>query len=88
MGKTIRCKYMCHAVRKAKNPYQGGDEAKTPFLYSAEFSPVCGGSKENEQFYKWTPSGKLEVGVYKEDAFEPGKEYYIDITLAEAAEQK
>ena len=46
-------------------------------------SPVTSGSPENEQFFKWTPSGRLEMGTINPDAikqFEPGKEFYIDFT--------
>ena len=47
--------------------------------------PVTSGSKENETFWKYTPSGKLEMSIKGSAAalFEVGKEYYIDFTLAE-----
>ena len=47
--------------------------------------PVASGSAENEQFYKYTPSGKLELSTINADAigqFELGKEFYIDISPA------
>ena len=47
---------------------------------------VYSGSEENKQFFKWTPSGNLVFGTINEDAlamFEPGKEYYLDITPCE-----
>lgn len=46
-------------------------------------NPVMTGSKENEDFYKWTPSGKIEMGTLNEKSagvFEIGKEFYIDFT--------
>jgi len=39
-------------------------------------------SDENKSFFAATPSGKLELGQFLEDAFEPGKQYYVDISLA------
>jgi hypothetical protein len=49
-------------------------------------SPVTTGSKENEQFYKWTPGGKIELTTVNKDAgeqFKPGVEFYVDFTPAE-----
>lgn len=45
--------------------------------------PVIDGSPENESFYKWTPSGKIDLACVNPDAtnqFEVGKEYYVDFT--------
>jgi hypothetical protein len=38
---------------------------------------------ENSQFFKWTPSGTVNMGVVNASAaaqFEVGKEYYVDFT--------
>ncbi len=70
-----RCKFQCQSVRKFKS--QG------KFLYEAEFYAVTGDSEENKKFFEWTPSGNLKVGVYKEDIFQPGKNYYLDIHEAD-----
>lgn len=75
---TIRCKFKCTEVTKREG--WGG----SPFLYSAAFTPVTSGSDENKKFWEATPSGLLSVGTVKESAFEVGKEYYLDITAAEA----
>jgi hypothetical protein len=50
--------------------------------FTANFYPVTGGSKENEEFFKWTPGGQLQLSVLKSQYFEAGKEYYIDIEAA------
>lgn len=44
--------------------------------------PVTSGSEENKTFWKYTPSGKLEMSVLKEvgDMFEIGQEFYLDFT--------
>ena len=44
---------------------------------------------ENSQFSKFTPSGTLEFNLSSDapvaaDAFEVGKSYFVDFTLAEA----
>ena len=48
--------------------------------------PVTSGSAENEQFFKWTPSGSLDMGTVNPEAlkqFIPGKECYVDFTPIE-----
>jgi len=59
-----------------------GYQKEPKFIYTYEFSAVYSGSAENERFFAYTPSGQLNVGAFKDDLFEPGKEYYIDITAA------
>lgn len=51
-----------------------------------KLSVVATGSKENEEFFKYTPSVTIEMGVVNSEAakqFKVGKEYYIDISLVE-----
>jgi hypothetical protein len=48
-------------------------------------TPVISGSPENESFFKWTPSGMLELGTVNKavmDQLELGAEMYIDISPA------
>lgn len=75
---ATRCKFQCQSVRKYKhyNP-------DPPYVYEAEFSAVTSGSDENKSFFASTPSGKLNVSTYRDDVFQPGKSYYIDISEAE-----
>jgi hypothetical protein len=50
-----------------------------------KLSPVMDGSAENKEFYKYSPSGAIELGTVNEAAaamFEVGKEYYVDFTQA------
>ena len=74
----VRCKYRCYEVTKKAH----WDKAKG-FLYTAKFSAVMDDSPENKRFFEATPCGSFEVGTYKQDWFEVGKEYYIDLTPAE-----
>lgn len=70
----VRCKFKC--IDKVE--MEDG-------LARVEMEPVFSGSKENEEFFKYTPCGRLEVGTINAEAakqFEVGKEYYIDISPA------
>jgi hypothetical protein len=46
---------------------------------------VTDGSPENKAFWEATPSGELSVSTVKQDVFEVGTEYYLDITAAAKA---
>lgn len=53
--------------------------------FSLTFEPVTSGSKENDEFFKWTPWGKVEMGTVNADAakaFVVGTDYYLDFTPA------
>jgi hypothetical protein len=71
----LRAKFRCDEVTKTKS-----NDGK--FLYTAKFSAVHSGSDENKNFFEYTPYGNLQLGTYKEDYFEPGKEYYLDFIEA------
>lgn len=64
----------------SKTEYHGtGDTVQVSMM------AVTSGSPENELFWKYTPSGKVEMQIKKEVAnlFEIGKAYYLDFTPAE-----
>ena len=72
---NTRCKFKCNSVTE----HEGGNK-------SAELVPVVSGSEENKNFWKYTPSGKLELTWLNPNVeFKPGQEYYLDITPANAA---
>ncbi len=75
--RMTRCKFHCASV--TKTAYRQPNEPDT-VLYTAEFYAVTDGSEENKKFFAWTPSGSLKVGTYREDLFQPGRDYYVDIT--------
>jgi hypothetical protein len=52
-----------------------------PFIYNYKFSAVTSGSDENKTFWKWTPSGGIELSSIRDELFEVGKEYYVDFSL-------
>lgn len=70
----MRCKFNCS--RKQINK----DDA------TLIFSAVVDGSPENKEFFKYTPSGTLQVHTINlavAERFETGKAYYIDLSPAE-----
>jgi hypothetical protein len=78
MPDAIRAKFYVNSVTQ----HSGGVE-------EAHLSPVTSGSEENKSFSRWTPSGKLDMQITNPGAqgfFQPGKEYYLDITPAESAQ--
>ena len=70
---TVRAKFTCNGVTRTAH----WDKAKAPFLYQSTFTPVIGGSKENDSFFASTPLGEIKMGGVGEDFFEPGAEYYV-----------
>jgi hypothetical protein len=77
MLKTVRCKFICEAVEKRAAWNKPG-----VFVYTAKFGAVSDNSPENKEFFDATPCGRLEIGTYKDDLFEPGKTYFLDISIA------
>lgn len=73
----VRAKFYCAAVNDEPTFKQ-----KTVVFY-----PVTDGSEENKSFAKATPGGNLQLIISYEtpavDAFEAGKQYYLDITPVE-----
>lgn len=49
----------------------------------SSFEPVVSGSAENDEFFKYTPGGEINLFVVNPDVvFKEGKEYYVDFTEA------
>jgi hypothetical protein len=66
--------------------------AKTEYVdgWRVELMAVTKTSPENEAFWKYTPSGKVEMTIRKEagDLFKVGQEYYVDFTPAVVAQSE
>ncbi|AST70092.1 hypothetical protein BFG07_16310 [Kosakonia cowanii] len=72
---AVRAKFKCVSLQKSP------DNSSAVVTLGA----VTTGSKENESWSKYTPSGQLQMVVSNPDAFsqfEQSKEYYIDIQPA------
>lgn len=73
---TVRAKFRVNSITQ----YEAGSSKVT-------LTPVTSGSPENELFYKWTPSGTIELSTLNESAaaqFKVGTEMYVDFTRASA----
>ncbi len=81
----VRIKVVITDKNETFNGKAGDGSISKGFAIKAR--PVTNGSKENEQFFKWTPGGEISLGTVNENAaaaLEVGKEYYVDFHLAEA----
>ncbi len=75
MGSKTICKFVC-----ISKTIRGAGENQTNQF---EFTPVTGDSPANKEFWKWTPSGKLEFQCLNPQVeFAVGAEYMIEITPA------
>ena len=71
---SVRAKFRCVSITLS----EGG-------LKTVTLQPVTSGSDENKEFFKWTPSGQISLGVLNPAAssqFELGAEYLVDFTKA------
>lgn len=74
---TVRAKFTCTSKEHDTNDPSHGQ---------VKLEAVTSGSSENEGFFSFTPWGIITLGTVNPTAFaqfEPGKEYYIDFTLAD-----
>lgn len=72
----VRAKFECTNVSR------GVDSS------SITLCPVVGGSKENAEFYRWTPGGSISIEIVRHETaqhFVPGKQYYVDFTEVKEA---
>ena len=70
----VRAKFRCES-----NSVQGDSGSQITLRAVYDSNPAS----ENGQFFKWTPSGEIRMGVVNPAAaeqFAEGKEYYVDFT--------
>jgi hypothetical protein len=75
----VRAKFYVSTLTKQKMGQQG--EIGTV----VKLNSVLSGSDENKEFYRYTPSGTIELGTLNETAaaqFTIGQEFYVDFTAA------
>lgn len=78
---SVRAKFRVYGVTQRET----GENAQ----FDVELVAVSSGSEENKQFWKWTPTGNIKLTTINAEAakqLEPGKEFYVDFTPAEAKE--
>jgi hypothetical protein len=74
----VRCKFR---VSSYETFLDRGEE-----LRRIKLQVVVDGSDENKQFFRWTPSGTIEIGTLNHKAWEQfplGAEMYVDFTPVE-----
>lgn len=72
---AVRAKFKCVA----------NEASDTEGCRNIRLDAVMSGSPENEQFFRFTPSGQLTLAVVNPAAAEQllvGQEYYLDLTPA------
>lgn len=72
--KTVRIKMQCTAITNKEEGITNNE---------AVFHAVTEDTVEDKSFFEATPNAYFTVAVLKEQHFEVGKKYYMDITLAE-----
>ena len=58
-------------------------------MFKITLIPVTYGSPENNQFYKWTPGGKIElqtINAQAADQFVVGEAYYVYFERSESVD--
>ena len=79
----LRAKFRVDEIDGSNEVIEGADELQG---FSVKMSAVTGGSEENMDFNKYTPSGSFEMYVDNpkaKDFFIEGEEYYLDFTPAD-----
>jgi hypothetical protein len=80
---TVRAKFYVSEVKESL--YQSQNSGT---LTTIKLMPVVSGSEENKQFYRWSPSGSIDLGTVNPavvEQFHIGDEFYIDFTPAKVA---
>ena len=81
---TVRAKFYVTEVKQSRNHW-GGNEGE--LLTTIKLAPVNGLSEENKQFFRWTPTGSIDLGTVNPAVVEQmhiGDEFYVDFTPAKA----
>jgi hypothetical protein len=83
----VRAKFRCVKVSEELGwgTRADGTTGEVPSK-SVRLVPVMGGSAENEAFFRYIPSGAIDLGILNvraAEAFVIGKEYYVDFTAVE-----
>ena len=81
---SVRAKFYVSEVKQSRYASQGGG-----ILTTVKLLPVIGDSEENKAFFRWTPSGAIDLGTINPavvEQFHIGDEFYVDFTSAKPSE--
>ncbi len=87
MPETTRCKFRCSGREETRGTVWDveGKSCGEGTLYEFKFSVVATGSEENRRFFASTPWGECVLKVVRDrESFQIGREYYFDISPADA----
>jgi hypothetical protein len=90
---NVRAKFKCDRIERIQaNVPKVGDDGKVAYVpgevRTVTLSPVYGGgdpNHENTKFWQASPSGSIQLGcanLAAAEAFELGREYYVDFSPA------
>lgn len=81
----VRCKFKVESYETRLDSSKiGAEEIRT-----VKLSVVYNDTEENKKFFKWTPTGSIQIGMLNKAAWEQfplGAEVYVDFTLVEPKE--
>lgn len=72
-------------MKKVRAKFSVQNKNETADGHQVVLMAVMGNSKENKEFFKYTPAGRIEMGLLVDKTagfFKPGKNYYVDFTEA------
>ena len=84
---AVRAKFVVSKYETSLNQLRSvsGAAQEREELRTVHLTAVFDGSPENKTFFKWTPNGRIEIGMLNQAAWEQfplGREVYVDFTDA------
>ena len=78
----VRAKFVVESYETRKSNTRDSESEE---LRTLTLTAVSDGSEENKKFFRWTPNGKITIGILNPEAWkqlELGKAYYVDFSEA------
>jgi len=82
----VRAKFKVESYETRLEGKQGSEE-----LRSVRLVAVTGDSEENKKFFRWTPNGRIDIGILNPEAWKQlplGAEVFVDFTVVEDLDSK
>lgn len=77
----VRAKFKVESYETRLAGGQGSEE-----LRSLRLVAVTADSEENKKFFRWTPNGRIDIGILNPEAWKQlplGAEIYVDFTVVD-----